>query len=88
MKIFGDIEIQADPPMQAKRVELMLINKKKSYQRMNFILSVDHLVNMKGSDKLDYLYLVRETKLWRMMLYRSIRNYLKDPGENCRGTRN
>ena len=62
-KIFWGLEIKMDPWFQVRRPNLFSVNKKKSFQLVEFTVPIDHRVKLKESKKLNkYLNLVRELK--------------------------
>ena len=68
-KLLRDFNIQTDHLMLARRLDLIIINKKKrTCQIVDFAVPADHRVKLKESEKKDkYLDLDRELKkLWNM----------------------
>ena len=68
-KLLWDFEIQMDHLISARRLDLIIINKKKrTCQIVDFGVPADHRVKLKENKKKDkYLDLVRELKiLWNM----------------------
>ena len=61
-KILSDFEIQMDHPIQARRPDLVLIyNKKRTCQQVDFVIPIDHWVKIRDHKKIDkYLDLARE----------------------------
>ena len=70
-KLLWDFNIQMDHLIQARRPDLIIINKKKKICKIvDFAVPADHRINLKESEKKDkYLDLARELKkLWNMRL--------------------
>ena len=67
-KILWDLEIQMDHLIIAKRLDVMLINTKKTCHLVNFAFPVDHAEKIEESVKRDkYKDLARDLKrLWNM----------------------
>ena len=69
-KLLWDFNIQTDHLIQARRPDLIIINKKKKRicKIVDFAVPADHKINLKESEKKDkYLNLARELKkLWNM----------------------
>ena len=68
-KILWNFEIQTDHLILARRLNQVLINeKKRNCQLVNFSVPLDHNMKIKGSKKIDkYLDLTRKLKkLWNM----------------------
>ena len=66
-KILWDFEMQTDHPNVARRLDLMLINKKKrTCHKVDFSIPVDHQVKIKESEEkyLDFAWELRN--LWNM----------------------
>ena len=65
-KLIWDFNIQTDHLIPARRPDLIIINKKKRI--VDFVVPVDHRINLKQCAKKDkYLDLARELKkLWNM----------------------
>ena len=63
-KIICDFEIQTYHQIPARKLDLESIRKNKRTGNLkDFVISADHRVKIKGSDKIDKnLYLVRELK--------------------------
>ena len=52
-KVLWDFEIQMDLPIQARRLDLILIKKKKKPQLAEFVILADQRVKVKESEKLE-----------------------------------
>ena len=70
-KLLWDFNIQTDHLIQARRPDLIIINKeikKRICKIVDFAVPADHRINLKESEKKDkYLDLARELKkLWNM----------------------
>ena len=68
-KLLWDFNIQMDHLIQARRPDLIIINKKKRICKIvDFAVLADHRINLKESEKKDkYRNLARELKkLWNM----------------------
>ena len=68
-KLIWDFNIQTDHLIPARRLDLIIINKKKRICKIvDFAIPEDHRINLKESEKKDkYLDLARELKkLWNM----------------------
>ena len=68
-KLLWDFSIQTDHLIPARRLDLIIINKKKGiYKTVDFAVPADHRINLKEYEKKDkYLDLARELKkLWNM----------------------
>ena len=68
-KILYDFEIQMDHRISARWPDLVIVNKKKRInQIITFVVTADHKVKLKESEKRDkYLHLAREPKKqWNM----------------------
>ena len=64
-KLVWDFNIQTDHLIQARRIDLIIINKKKERicRIVDFVVPTDHRINLKESEKKDkYLDLARELK--------------------------
>ena len=66
-KLLWDFNIQTDTLIPARRLDLIIINKKKKKKRIckivDFAVPADHRINLKESEKKDkYLDLARELK--------------------------
>ena len=70
-KLLWDFNIQTDPPIPARRPDLIIIDKKKrTCKIVDFAVSADHRIKLKECEKKDkYLDLARELKkLWNMQV--------------------
>ena len=69
-KLQWDFNIQTDHLIPARRLDLIIINKRKRISKtVDFADPADHRINLKESEKKDkYLYLTRELKkkLWNI----------------------
>ena len=68
-KLLGDFEIQTDHLISARRVDLIIINKKKrTYRIVDLAVSAGHKIKLKENEKKDqYLDFARGLKnLWNM----------------------
>ena len=63
-KLLWDFNIQTDHLIRARRLDLIIINKKKRIcKTVDFAVLVDHRINLKECEKKDkYLNLARELK--------------------------
>ena len=61
-KLLWDFNIQTDPLISARRLDLIIINKRKRICKIvDFAVPADHRINLKESEKKDkYLDLARE----------------------------
>ena len=65
-KIRWDFEIRTDQRIPARRLDLHMINKKRTCRVIDFAVQADHRVKIKAREKSDkYLYLTRELRKWR-----------------------
>ena len=71
-KLIWDIDIQTDHLISARRLDIIIINKKKKRicKIIDFAVPADHRIKLKECEKKDkYLDLARELKkLWNMKL--------------------
>ena len=69
-KLLWDFEIQTDHQISARRPDLIVINKQKTYRIVDFAVLADHRVKLQECEKRDrYLDLARELKkLWNMKM--------------------
>ena len=68
-KLLWDFEIPMDHPISARRLDLAIINKKNSINRIvDFAVSADHWAKLKEKEKKDkYFDLARDLKkTWNM----------------------
>ena len=68
-KILWDMDIQTDKPIQARRPDVIIINKKEKFcQIVDFAVPADHRINIKEKEKRSkYTELARELKgIWMM----------------------
>ena len=67
-KLLWDLNIKTDHLISARRPDLIIINKKRTYKIVDFALPADHTIKLKESEKKDkYLNLARELKkMWNM----------------------
>ena len=70
LKLLWDFDRQTDHLISARRLDLRMINKKKkkTCKIVDFVVSADHRVKLKESEKNDkYLDLARQlNKMWNM----------------------
>ena len=70
-KLIWDFDIHTDHLISARKLDLIIINKKKrTCKIVNFAVPADHRIKLKECEKKDkYLDLVRELKkLWNMQV--------------------
>ena len=70
-KLLWDFDIHTDPLISARRLDLIIINKKKrTCKIVDFAVLADHRIKLKECEKKDkYLDLARELKkLWNMQV--------------------
>ena len=70
LKLLWDFDIHTDHLISARRPDLIIINKKRNCQIVDFAVSADHRIKLKECEKKDkYLDLARELKkLWNMQV--------------------
>ena len=62
-KILWDFEIQRDNLIAARRLDLVIVNKKRTCHREDFAIPANHKVKIKETEKRNkYLDLARELK--------------------------
>ena len=69
LKLFWHFDIQTDPLISARRIDLLMINKRKrTCKILDIAVQADHRVKLKKSEKKDkYFDLAEELKkLWSM----------------------